>query len=290
MITATISVSPRVVARLVNRLCKPRLTPVAEAALSKERAFKRVFLAAVREAQDAIPMQDLVDVLSLGHWGTGAPLYVLQPVFDMLLEKTTRTTKHEPYVRAAAVHDETVAGIIHETMHVGAEATELCVAIPDAAAHVQSYVEGELSDRLNSSLREGVALMPDLQTAALALDSTIASSPEITRATLYRGIPRQYVTQFVEKSEYVDLGFVSTTKSSVYARQIVEDSYGDAESILLKIHVPKGTRGLDVNQLMGPPDPSLDDQQEVILARGSRFVVEKVDQATRTITLRLVRN
>lgn len=120
-----LQLTSRAVAALLVRTCST-LTPVAKAAARHERALARVFMRAVKEAQDAVPMQDLVDVLSLGHPGTGASLYVLEPVIQMMLEETPREIEHRPYVRAAA-EGGTVAGVLGAALASGAEATETCV-------------------------------------------------------------------------------------------------------------------------------------------------------------------
>lgn len=120
----TITVSPRVVALLLARLSKTKQTPVARAAEKHERAMRRAFMSAVREAQDAVPMGELEAALGMPGWGAAA--YVLQPVVDMMLEPTERRSEVEPYVRAAA-GKQTVAGVLGAAMGSGAGSSELCV-------------------------------------------------------------------------------------------------------------------------------------------------------------------
>lgn len=111
-----VQLSARSAATLVYRLCAPKLSPVAKAAHRHERALERVFLTAIREAQDAVPMSALE--LTLNIPGTGAPLYVLQPVFDMMLEKT-ELREYAPYMRIAAER-KTVAKVLQQTLAAGA--------------------------------------------------------------------------------------------------------------------------------------------------------------------------
>ena len=65
-----VQLSSRSAARLIVTLVQEKLTPVAKAAARHERALARVFLAGVKRGQDAVPMEELIDVLSLGHPGT----------------------------------------------------------------------------------------------------------------------------------------------------------------------------------------------------------------------------
>ncbi len=74
-----LQVSARVVAQLVSRLAKPRLTPIAEAAAKHEKRLAGVFTRSVKAARALVPMRDLEDVLGL-HGGWGSALYVVQDV------------------------------------------------------------------------------------------------------------------------------------------------------------------------------------------------------------------
>lgn len=121
-----LQLSSRAAATLVYRLCTPQLTPIAKAAFKHEKALQRAFLKAIKDAQDAMPMAELESVLSLGHPGTGAPLHVLQPVFEMLLEQTERRTEHIPYMRVAAEKDPSIADALLNAVSGGAFAGEVC--------------------------------------------------------------------------------------------------------------------------------------------------------------------
>lgn len=141
-----LQLSSRAVATLVHRLCAPKLTPVAKAAFKHERALARVFLNAIKQAQDAVPMSELEQALNVP--GTGAPLYVLQPVFDMLLEQTEHR-EYAPYMRVAAASDS-VANVLGQTMADGAASNELCVVSNDKFFHTTS------PKKLDSILKKGL--------------------------------------------------------------------------------------------------------------------------------------
>lgn len=115
-----LQLSPHAAAVLLHRVAIERLSPVAKAAQRHERRMARHFLREVRRAQDAIPMRELEDALRLP--GTGAALYVLGPVIDMLLEETHLTTPLEQYVRAAVVRDLRLADIYKAALKAGANA------------------------------------------------------------------------------------------------------------------------------------------------------------------------
>lgn len=119
---AVISIDTRTIARLITRLARKAETPVSKAAGRHESAMRRVFLNAVKDAQAAVPMTELIDVLSLGHSGTGAPLHVMQPVIDMLLEETHLTTEPSPHLRLSERRMPTFDEILLKTMKSGAKA------------------------------------------------------------------------------------------------------------------------------------------------------------------------
>lgn len=141
-----LTISSHAAATLIARLSAKKLSPLAEAARRHERAFVRVFLDAIAEAQDAIVLQDLIGVLSLGHPGTGAPLFVLQPIFDGLLEHTKLTQPHEPYVRTMEVRRKpTLQQVYHRALKSGAhvQAVKLDMVFDATAPEAVAWAERE---------------------------------------------------------------------------------------------------------------------------------------------------
>lgn len=127
-----IELSAHDAAVLISRLAAQPLSAVAKAAARHEREFERVFLRAIRQAQNAIDMTALEDAVQLP--GTGSTLFALQPVFDALLEDTRLTTPLETYVRAAsnahllaAKPQVKLKDVLSATLQSGANAAELCV-------------------------------------------------------------------------------------------------------------------------------------------------------------------
>lgn len=127
-----LEISSRVAAALVLRLMKPRLSPVAEAAAKHERAVRRLIIDAVKKTRDAVPMGELESVLSLGHGGTGAPLYVLEETLKAwertLLGDGVEAAPIDWFkMRAAAANTNDLPSLLSRTVGVGAGVSEVCI-------------------------------------------------------------------------------------------------------------------------------------------------------------------
>lgn len=120
---------------------------------------------------------------------------------------------------------------------------------------------------INIPLREGRALT-DLYAKQVAdLDSAMRAHAVAEETTAYRGMHPFWTKNLKEGMEFVDLGFVSVTTDPAIAK-----GFGAA---VAEIQVPAGTRGLDVTKLLGERNRYL--QKEVLLDRGLRFRVAKID-------------
>jgi hypothetical protein len=121
-----VDLSPRLAAGLLAlRLGERRLSPVARAARRHERAFQRWFRAAVRRAQEATNIAELVEALGLP--GTGAVMHVVQPVVEDFLGPVDVSVPGavHPYFRvsAAASGEQVIVG----ALKAGALAEDVCV-------------------------------------------------------------------------------------------------------------------------------------------------------------------
>jgi len=120
-----LTVSSSLAATLLIRLTAEKLSPLAKAAGRKERSIRRVLLSAFRAAKGALDMQALEDSMSYGHHGTGAPLYVVQPVIDSLAtllmgESVTLTAQHVTYTRYLKEKViKALPEVLRDTVHVG---------------------------------------------------------------------------------------------------------------------------------------------------------------------------
>jgi len=97
-----------------------------DAAAKYEPRVKRLFLRTAREARAAVPMADLEHVLSLGHPGTGAPLYVLEEALKVweraLLGDGVEAAPVDWFRAAAAAIQTDLPSILHQVLVSGARA------------------------------------------------------------------------------------------------------------------------------------------------------------------------
>lgn len=135
---------------------------------------------------------------------------------------------------------------------------------------------------LNNKLRMGRSTITrDERLAVQHLDA--AMRPLGRATTVFRAVPRELFAYLTVRDAFVDRGFVSTSQTPEALVDILgwAHLWGVWDVTTLMIHVPAGTRGLDVNVAVS--EPPLPWQQEFILARGLSYVVL---ERTRT-TIRL---
>lgn len=148
----------------------------------------------------------------------------------------------------------------------------------EAALAVKSYT-GSSYAQLNRALRESKGKTVPAQ--GKQMDRAFAAVPPThVSGVLYRGTNLSNVesAQNLQLGQVIhDDGFVSTTTNP--ARTFSGDK--------MVIEVPKGARVIDVNKTTGSHHES---ESEVLLNRGARFLVTKIDDTTRprTIHVRLL--
>lgn len=127
------------------------------------------------------------------------------------------------------------------------------------------------SDYINMRLRTGYKTgVKDLDKAIAGdirnFDAAMKAAPGLPRMTLYRGMFVADAEKFVNGGKIGSLirdkGFVSTSHSN-YLNAFKLDA-----NVLLKIHVPKGSRGIN----FGVRNPR---EREIVLDRGSAFRITK---------------
>jgi hypothetical protein len=155
---------------------------------------------------------------------------------------------------------------------------------------VTKYQEG--SFMMNDELRQGTDisnLTRMSQQMARGMDIAVKEHHIPEGQKLYRGISRDNAPEFKVGSYVIDKGFVSTSKDSWQAESFVSDYEGPGKTVLLEIRLPQGgVKALDMNKKI--PDSSYDYQQEVVLARGSRFYIEsnKMHQGVQLVKVLLM--
>ncbi len=146
---------------------------------------------------------------------------------------------------------------------------------------------------VNPYLREGLEgdpSSPEFNSTIKQMDAAIdISSPLKSDAEFYRGIPTEFAPEFKVGTVIKDKGFTSTTKSRRYAKDFIEDSFGEGAGTRLRILVPKGTKALDINTVSGREFSRMDWQKEVVLKRGSSFRVQWISPDSKEVTLSLLK-
>lgn len=150
-------------ATLLFRLASSRLSPVAESAAKHERSLRRLILDAVEQARAAVPMTELIDVLSLGHPGTGAPLYILEPsvqvlVTQLLGDGVTTYPDHRTRIKTLAATLD-VPDILLRALRSGAKARRFRMAFDELNPEVLAWVEAHsvvLVTNVSESIREAI--------------------------------------------------------------------------------------------------------------------------------------
>ncbi len=120
-----LEVSRRVVVGALARFLASE-APIARAADRLRPRFITTFNRAVEAAQDAIPMQELENALSVGHPGTGAPLHILEDALQAFEEALLGNVDSDPRFRSAETPSG-LPGAMLDTVAAGAKAVDLCV-------------------------------------------------------------------------------------------------------------------------------------------------------------------
>lgn len=119
---ATLCLSPRAMATLLVRLCKDEDHPVLKSAKKFIPQIRDAFIEAVHEAQKAVPMEELEQVLSLGYVGTGAPVYVLEDTV-----KALENLLWGPTPRTAKATVKPLPKVLEKALKASSDAAPLCV-------------------------------------------------------------------------------------------------------------------------------------------------------------------
>jgi hypothetical protein len=107
-------------------------------------------------------MEELEQTLSLGHSGTGAPLYLLEPIIQILSDTLTGTEKE---VRAAQMRRLAIAegangivSVLNTALATGAESAEFCVPTPPWNGRVN--IDAAVSERAATRIRAALDALP----------------------------------------------------------------------------------------------------------------------------------
>lgn len=298
-LVVSVAVASELIARLLHDNPSHRLAPVAQAAARHEGIVRRLFVASAKTARAAVDMSHLETVLGLGHSGTGAPLYVCEDALKAF-ETALMGAELTHGQRFAASKSSSLPEALTKTMTAGANAGELCVVETPQTIWAQvprpilgttriggelglteveeyAYYTNEGAASINRELRAGL----DLSKSTVArIDAIIEKSPKLPSDTvLYRGISarggettsstldRVFGENLAVGDVLTEKAFLSTTVDRQLAEKFVT-SDGSRSGIVLRLETPKGTRALQGRS----------DEVELILARGTKFKVTKIQE------------
>ena len=143
------------------------------------------------------------------------------------------------------------------------------------------YVQGG-ARYTNEHLRAGKVRYNDRRKVEL-IDAQMQRNPLTEDATLARTILDQVVNTLKVGDVFQDNGYVSTTKNLSKIEDIRKDiGANPTRHFMMTVLAPKGLGHIDVNEELGAH--GYEDQEEVILPRGTRFeVVSKGPGKTMTV-------
>lgn len=130
---------------------------------------------------------------------------------------------------------------------------------------------------LNRDLRGGNKPTTGDKKLAKELDAAIDTAPPLTESiTVHRGMrlqqdaPRNLFDSWEVGGEYSDPGYMSTTLSAKTAKDFGDPNLFEATTI--EIRLPKGQKAAFM-QARRSTDPDLEDEQEILLPRNTRYRV-----------------
>lgn len=175
------------------------------------------------------------------------------------------------------------------------ENIENATLTPEQSEAVESYRTTRDSYDINNHLRgtgpitqtwktKMFGLSAKQQAAMDNLDKVIAGSRTKTDMVVMRGFgidkgsgfgaPQTVDSLFKPGSTFTDNGFMSTTLASEVAERFsTKGGYVDDDRVIMHIEVPKGSNGYYM-----PRKPGAYDEAEMVMPRGSRFTVSKVEK------------
>lgn len=127
--------------------------------------------------------------------------------------------------------------------------------------------------RINSALRRGTTLSRNMQKTVTAIDEVIDGARALPNDVVaYRGLTEKVAKMFQPGTIIRDDAFVSTTLNEKTAAHFADFSKNE---FVLEVILPKGTK------CVGMPDFLSIKEQELLLARGTRFRVLERTEAGR---------
>lgn len=161
----------------------------------------------------------------------------------------------------------------------------------DELKAIRSYgsIEGEFGP--NTYLLTGKGGTPAILKSIQHMDSAIAKGTVIKNMTVFRGVAGDYANSLLKVkvgSTFPGVTYQSTSLNPDVAEDFAsEHSEGElGTGAVLKIYVPKGTKGFDMNQIPRGQAGQIED--ELLLSRITKYKVRSVNAKKRLIDVEVV--
>ena len=120
----------------------------------------------------------------------------------------------------------------------------------------------------------------EIETTSQGLSSALKKHPSKENMISYRGLAPDLIKKIMDKlvpgNEFTDEGFVSTSTKTSTAKSFSKGGY------VMEIHIPKGSRAASVKNIS-----SHWEENEVLIDRGSSFLIKQVDHENKTLVVEL---
>ena len=145
-------------------------------------------------------------------------------------------------------------------------------ALSDKQKEAAAFYQGNGFIPMNGYLRRGEHESQAVKDRIADLDTAMSGAAKLQEPiVVHRGLSR--VPEGLKAGAvFQDKGYVSTTTDEWKAKEFMEEA---DVPVVMRIKVPKGKAVLSMSY--ATKDPSFGDEQEVLLPRGSKFKVERMD-------------
>lgn len=145
-----------------------------------------------------------------------------------------------------------------------------------------SLNQSEFTFQLNGVLRANLGLGIETNNYLKILDSAFQNHTIDNDLTVYRAFNYLEMIRYINNGNYLDLGYMSTSKSTFSIQSFFETPTFGYAPAFLKIFIPAGSSVLDLNIIEGFDNNTYED--EVLLRRKSFFEILSLDEVT-TVSL-----
>ncbi|MEW5677555.1 ADP-ribosyltransferase [Flavobacterium enshiense] len=125
--------------------------------------------------------------------------------------------------------------------------------------------------QLNAILRANLNLSSKVNKYLSTLDSAFSNQQTTVQQTVYRGCNYQEMLRYLMNGHYLDLGYMSTSKSADSTEKFFQTQNIGYKPAFLKIHIPSQSNVLDLEMINDFDNSTYED--EILFKRKSLFEV-----------------